>query len=199
MVHQGPWERLVQGLYGEELKEIGRYSEDTSLRKPKRASRAKCRLFLEHYAKSAHLTASCKVAGISRSTIMFLREHDEAFQEAFQQAHDISVEALVAEVRRRSLDGVTEPVGWYKGKPGGTIQRFSDLLLMFACKQADPSYRDRWEVTGAGGQPLQVTVAAYRAEEGPQKGYKSPTAPPKGPDDPEPGAPPALEVDAHDV
>lgn len=181
------------------MKEIGRYSEDTSLRKPKRASRAKCRLFLEHYATSANITASCKVSGLDRRVVLYLREHDEAFQEAFQQAHDISVDALVAEVRRRGLEGVSEPTGWYKGEAGGYVQRYSDNLLMFQVKREIPEYRDRWEVTGAGGQPLQITVAAYRAEEGPQKGYKSPTAPPKGPDDPEPGAPPALEVDAHDV
>jgi len=152
---------------------------------------------------SAHLTASCKVSGLDRSTVLYLREHNEAFQEAFQRAHDISVEALVAEVRRRALDGVTEPTGWYKGKPGGYIQRFSDNLLMFACKQADPSYRDRWEVTGAGGQPLQVVVAAYRAEEGQNKGYSKPTPPPKEEKDPDPGpgpgAPPAVEVEAKDV
>ena len=193
--------RVGMGTMRED-REIGRYSEDTSLRKPKRASRAKCRLFLEHYATSANITASAKVAGINRRTILYLREHDEAFQEAFQQAHDISVEALVAEVRRRALDGVSEPTGWYKGKPGGYIQRYSDLLLIFALKQADPSYRDRWEVTGAGGQPLQITVAAYRAEEGQNKGYKSPTAPAKSPDNPDPapgpGAPP-IEVEAKGV
>ena len=185
------------------MKEIGRYSEDTSLRKPKRASRAKCRLFLEHYATSANITASCKVSGLNRGTVFYLREHDEAFQEAFQKAHDTSVDALVAEVRRRALDGVKEPTGWYKGKPGGYIQRYSDNLLMFAVKQADPSYRDKWEVTGAGGQPLQIVLAAYGAQEAPKKGYKDPTRPPKGSENPgsdsDPGAPPAIEVEVEDV
>jgi len=102
------------------LKEIGRYSEDKSnMRQRKRASRAKCRLFLEHYATSANITASCKVAGLDRNTVFYLREHDEAFQEAFQAAHDISVDALVAECRRRAIEGTTEPTGWYKGKVGG--------------------------------------------------------------------------------
>ena len=184
------------------MKDIGRYTEDTSLRKPRRASRAKCRLFLEHYATSANITASCKVAKLDRNTVFYLREHDEAFQEAFQEAHDISVDALVAEVRRRSIDGDSEPTGWYKGKAGGFITRRSDNLLMFALKQADPSYRDRWEVTGAGGQPLQILLAQYGAQEGPPKGYKDPTPLPKEPKDPDPGpgpgAPP-IEVDAKGV
>ena len=185
------------------MKEIGRYSEDTSLRKPKRASRAKCRLFLEHYATSANITASCKVSGLNRGTVFYLREHDEAFQEAFQQAHDTSVDALVAEMRRRAIDGDSEPTGWYKGKPGGYITRRSDLLLLFAIKKEIPEYRDKWEVTGANGQPLQITVAAYGTPEGSNKGYKEPTRPPKGPENPgsdsDPGTPPVIEVEANDV
>jgi len=177
------------------LKDIGRYSEDTSLRKPKRASRAKCRLFLEHYATSANITASCKASGLNRGTVFYLREHDEAFQEAFQKAHDISVDALVAECRRRAIEGVTEPIGWYKGKPGGYVQRFGDNLLMFMIKKEIPEYRDKWEVTGAGGQPLQIILAAYGAPEGPNKGYKDPTRPPKSSENPDPGAAPAIEVE----
>ena len=50
----------------------------------KRASRAKCRLFLENYAKGANITKSCRVAGIARSVITYLRDTDEAFQVAFQ-------------------------------------------------------------------------------------------------------------------
>jgi len=183
------------------LKDIGRYSEDMSLRKPKRASRAKCRLFLEHYATSANITASCKAASISRSTILFLREHDEAFQEAFQQAHDVSVDALVAEARRRAIEGVTEPTGWYKGKPGGYVQRFGDNLLMFMIKKEIPEYRDKWEVTGAGGQPLQILLSSYGAQEAPKKGYNDPTDQLKGsekPEPPGPGAPP-IEVEAKGV
>ena len=78
-------------------------------------------------------------------------------------AGTLSVDALVAEVRRRALDGVSEPTGWYKGEPGGYVQRYSDNLLMFAVKKEIPEYRDRWEVTGAGGQPIQVLVANYAA------------------------------------
>ncbi|MCH7761873.1 hypothetical protein IIA15_10825 [candidate division TA06 bacterium] len=184
------------------MKDIGRYSEDTSLRKPKRASRAKCRLFLEHYATSANITASCKVAKLDRNTVFYLREHDEAFQEAFQKAHDTSVDALVAEVRRRALDGVREPTGWYKGEPGGYIQRYSDNLLMFEVKRQIPEYRDRWEVTGAGGQPLQIVLAAYGAQEGPNKGYKNPPPLSKEEKIPAPGPAaedPPIEVEAKGV
>jgi len=184
------------------VKDVGRYTEDTSLRKPRRASRAKCRLFLEHYATSANITASCKVAKLDRNTVFYLREHDEAFQEAFQKAHDISVDALVAECRRRAIEGTTEPTGWYKGKVGGYVQRFGDNLLMFMIKKEIPEYRDKWEVTGAGGQPLQILLAQYGAQEGLPKGYKDPPPLPKESKDPDPGpgpgAPP-IEVEAKGV
>lgn len=184
------------------MREIGRYSEDTSLRKPKRASRAKCRLFLEHYQTSANITASCKVAGLDRNTVFYLREHDEAFQNAFQEAHDASVDALVAESRRRAIEGEVEPTGWYKGVAGGYVTRRSDNLLMFMIKKEIPEYRDKFELSGAGGQPLQIQVAAYTPPLAPQKGYENPTPPGKDPSNPEQGsgAPPIeVEVESNDV
>ena len=91
-----------------------------------------------------------------------------------------------------------EPTGWYKGKPGGYVQRYSDNLLMFEVKRQIPEYRDRWELTGAGGQPLQVTVAAYHSEEGPNKGYTKPTPLPKE-ENPRNIVDSAIEVEAKDV
>ncbi len=163
------------------MKDVGRYGEDMSLRtgRKKRASRAKCRLFLESYAQGANITEACRVSGIARSVITYLRETDEAFQVAFQQAHDMSVDILVAEARRRAVDGDVEPTGWYQGSPGGYVTRRSDNLLMFVIKKELPEYRDKWEVTGAGGQPIQVLVANYAA---PDPGKK-----------PEPRTVPAVE------
>ncbi len=48
------------------------------------------------------------------------------------------------------LEGVEEPVGWYKGVPGGTVRRYSDVLLMFLLKALRPEkYRERVEVRGS--------------------------------------------------
>jgi len=43
---------------------------------------------------------------------------------------------------------------------------------MFLLKERRPEYRDKWEVTGVGGQPLQITVAAY--SDGAQQQKKEP-------------------------
>ncbi len=40
-----------------------------------------------------------------------------------------------------------KPVGWYKGKPGGTVRLYSDVLLMYLLKGLRPEkYRERVEV-----------------------------------------------------
>ncbi len=40
-------------------------------------------------------------------------------------------------------------MGWYKGEPGGYVQEYSDLLLMFRLKAMRPEkYRDRVEIRG---------------------------------------------------
>jgi len=66
-----------------------------------------------------------------------------------------------AEIRRRGIKGVDEPV-FYQGEVCGYVRKFSDLLLIFRAKALMPEkYRERHEVTGAGGAPLhpaKVTV-----------------------------------------
>ena len=53
---------------------------------------------------------------------------------------------LEAEAHRRAVEGVEEPVGWYKGQAGGTVRRYSDVLLMFLLKGVLPErYKDRIE------------------------------------------------------
>jgi len=46
---------------------------------------------------------------------------------------------------------------------------------------------------------LQITLAAYGASEGQNKGYKEPSLPAKEEKKPEPRAAPAIEVEANDV
>ncbi len=143
-----------------------RYTENVVVRRPRRTSKAKIKLFLERYKTTANISESCRVSGLSRKVVTYLREHNEEFQEAFQRAHEESVDMLVSECRRRALIGDQVPVGWYRGVPGTWISQRSDILLMFMVKAQLPEYRDKWQVTGANGQPLQISVAAYTAPDG---------------------------------
>lgn len=140
---------------------------------------------IKHFAKSGNLTESLAKSGLSRSTHYRLLEINPKYAEAFQEASNAATDILVKEARRRAVEGDVEPTGWYKGKPGGYVTRRSDNLLMFVIKKERPEYRDKWEVTGAGGQPIQVLVANYAA---PDPGKK-----------PEPKTVPAIEGTATNV
>ena len=55
---------------------------------------------------------------------------------------------MEGEARRRAVDGVEEPVGWYQGKPGGLVRKYSDRLLVLLLKAWIPErYKDRTEAT----------------------------------------------------
>ncbi len=42
------------------------------------------------------------------------------------------------------MEGVEEPVRWYKGEAGGMVRKYSDVLLIFLLKGLRPDkYKDR--------------------------------------------------------
>ncbi len=64
-------------------------------------------------------------------------------------AHRMALGVLEDEVTRRAVEGWEEPVGWYKGKAGGTVRRYSDTLLIFKLKGELPQkYAERLELRG---------------------------------------------------
>ncbi len=51
---------------------------------------------------------------------------------------------------QRATFGVRKPAGWYKGRPGGYVREYSDILAIFLLKGLRPDkYRDRVEMRGA--------------------------------------------------
>jgi len=103
--------------------------------------------FLKAFARSGNITYAAKLAGISRRTVYVWQEHQPGFAEAFAEAGHKATEALEREAWRRAKDGVAEPV-YQHGKLVGTIQRYSDNLLMFLLKARAPErYRDRVDVS----------------------------------------------------
>ena len=130
------------------------------------------------------VSAAAGLADITQST-PYSRpwKNDQVFAAAFEVARTMAAQALESEAIRRAFDGVDEPVGWYKGEPGGVIRRYSDNLLMFSLKGAMPDkYADRVELRGqlasldlaqlpdhllariaAGEHPMSVLASADRA------------------------------------
>ena len=110
----------------------------------------KKRAYLAAYAETGNNTLAAKLAGINRSAIYQPGWRDDPeFQDALARAHRMAIDVLEDEVMRRAVEGWKEPVGWYQGKPGGYVRRYSDTLLIFKLKGELPQkYAERVELRG---------------------------------------------------
>lgn len=121
------------------------------------ARRKKQKNFLQAFAESGNITQAAKAAKIDRKLHYFWLQEDPEYPEKFKDAQDQAVDVLEAEARRRAVEGVGKAVGWHQGEPGGYERQYSDTMLIFLLKGARPEkYRERYEVTGANGEPLKV-------------------------------------------
>lgn len=103
----------------------------------------KKRAFLAAFAENGNVSLSATIAGIDRQTHYEWKRSDPDYAEAFTDAEGQAADRLEQEARRRAVDGVDEPV-FYKGDEVGTIRKYSDTLLIFLMKGADPEkYKDR--------------------------------------------------------
>ncbi|MEZ5842786.1 MAG: helix-turn-helix domain-containing protein [Hyphomicrobiaceae bacterium] len=107
-----------------------------------RGSKAKGR-FLDLLAAGVTVTKAAEATGVTRQTAYKWRAADAEFGERWAEAIDAGTEALVSEAHRRAVVGVPEPI-FYKGAQVGTVQRYSDSMLMLLLKSRDPeTYCDR--------------------------------------------------------
>lgn len=121
------------------------------------------RTALAEYSLHGNITLAAQAAGIHRETWRdwIAKSQDEppdpafclevpelglvGFAQAARVAQEEARDRLVAEVRRRAVDGVEEPV-FYQGVEVSRVRKYSDLLLMFLLKQVDHSFRDNHRV-----------------------------------------------------
>jgi len=137
-----------------------------------RARAAKMRLFLESFATHGNRKHACEAAGMSRTAMYrWLDYSKEArpgyaiegvpFHELFEAALEEAGDVLEAEVRRRAVDGWLEPV-WFQGKQVGEQRKFSELLLIFLTKKANPAFRDNHRVDVAVQGRVEIDSARDR-------------------------------------
>jgi hypothetical protein len=101
-------------------------------------------------AETGNRTAAAQLCNIDRTTPQkYVKAHpEEAAEYALleSEAMDQAADALEKEARRRAVEGVSKPV-YQGGKKVGTIQEYSDVLLIFLLKGARPAkYRERYDV-----------------------------------------------------
>lgn len=110
------------------------------------------------------LVKACRYARVSPHTVYAWRDENQAngyiaaeFLRLEKQAHSEYCDLLEAEAHRRGVQGVREPV-YYQGKVVGHIRRYSDTLLLAKLNANMPEKygRNRTEVSGPGGGPIQV-------------------------------------------
>ena len=117
--------------------------------------------FLEAYSRLGTITAAAAEVGMSWRTHYDWLERPEYVQE-WEQAQTNYVERLEREADRRAVDGFEKGI-YFQGNKVGSETWYSDNLLMFLLKGRRPEmYKDRQEITGAGGGPVQVQ--AVRAD-----------------------------------
>lgn len=112
--------------------------------------------FLELLASNGNVTISAQALNLDRRKLYRLRDEQPDFRDAWDSAMAEAADHLEAEARRRAVEGWHEPV-FYQGDEVGYVRRFSDTLLIFLMKGANPEkYRDRssTELSGPGGAPL---------------------------------------------
>lgn len=105
----------------------------------------KQKAFLAAYSQCGNITKAAKLAGIDRVSHYRWANNQDSWPEypdKFQEAHAEAIEVLEAEARRRAVHGTAKPV-FYQGEQCGTVQEYSDTLLIFLLKAAKPAmYRD---------------------------------------------------------
>jgi len=121
--------------------------------------------FLTALAEEAgNVSRAAERSGFNRNShYHWLSEKDEVgaptpeavlYREKVDMIEAQACDEVEREIRRRGVIGVLKPQ-FYQGKVCGTVREFSDVLLIFRAKALMPEkYRERHEVTGAGGKPL---------------------------------------------
>lgn len=126
--------------------------------------------FLAAYEHCANIIAAAEQSEIHRTLVYYWQEHDEIFGMAFNLADKAANAHIEAEIRRRGIEGVVEPVVsngqlvyediavlddngdqkkddrgrpmWQRGRMI-TVRKYSDTLLIFYAKKRMPEYRDK--------------------------------------------------------
>lgn len=98
-------------------------------------------LFLASLSKCGNVGDACRAGGVGRSTAYEWRHRSKAFSAAWDSALDEAADVLEAEVRRRGVTGVLQPV-FHKGEIVGRVRKYSDVLLIFLLKSVKPERYD---------------------------------------------------------
>lgn len=114
--------------------------------------------FLGAICGGATVRDAAAQAGVHWTLPYKRRSFDKKFRAAWNEAADLGTRLLEQEAARRAYHGVAEPV-FYKGEQCGTIQKYSDTLLIFLLKARNPGkYREGTGQDARGPITLNVQI-----------------------------------------
>jgi hypothetical protein len=89
----------------------------------------KQRAFLTALENLGTIQAACLASRVGRRTVYDWIDREPRFAAAFNLARESAADLVEAEVRRRGMVGVPEPV-FFQGAVVGHVQRYSDACLL---------------------------------------------------------------------
>lgn len=109
----------------------------------------KKRAFLSSYSACGNVSDAARAAGISRITHYDWLKNDTDYAAAFAEARETAADYIEAEIYRRGVEGIEQPI-FYKGEQVGSVQRYSDKLLIVLAKALRPEkFRDNLTISTA--------------------------------------------------
>ncbi len=137
------------------------------------------RRFLDAFVAQVSESAACRIAHIDRKTVRNWEKTDPTFALRYQDAERQVNDAIDAEIARRGIQGVPEPLvstGKVIRNDDGTImtvQKYSDRMLELLAKARMPrKYGDKQQIEHSGaimaipGDVVAVAVAQVQAQRG---------------------------------
>jgi hypothetical protein len=117
--------------------------------------------FVEVLADQGTFRAAAEAVGIDPNTARNARDLDPEFDQACEAALTDFADRLEGEASRRAVDGWERPL-YYQGAQVGAERLYSDRLLELQLKAHRPEkYREKFELGGPGGGPLQIKIQDF--------------------------------------
>jgi hypothetical protein len=134
--------------------------------------------FLQHFRASGVVAMACRLTGVSRRLVYGFWRKDPLFEAAFQEANEEAADVIEAELFRRGVEGVDEPlvhmgiISMAEDPETGelspvTVKKYSEGCLLALIKARKPAqFRDNHKVdmSVTGGTGVLVVPGAVDPE-----------------------------------
>lgn len=108
--------------------------------------------FLNHLSKTANVSRSARLAGVSTSALYQHRATNPGFARQWDDAIGAALDELEQAVIDRAKHGVEKPV-FFRGEKVGAVRNYSDALAMFLLKAKRPEVYARLNADTVADSP----------------------------------------------